>query len=207
MRQRALEHCRAVAGALPVRDALAEPNAPAFDVLGDGDGDVRKEPGELVVRDGGMRGRSPAWRGRPETIERTFAGVTGRSPNASCAASRLSAPCSSRTLPHGIRASSSSTPLANVISRSAHLLRRIATRVSYSGRPMSTIETTGEPRDQPLIDVGDLRRRPVARHDDLAAAALQRVEDAQHLALRLATAGEELHVIDQQQIDALVAAA
>ena len=66
-------------------------------------------------------------------------------------------------------------------------------------------EATGEPRDQALIDVGDLRRRAVARHDDLATTALQRVEDAQHLALRLAPAGEELDVIDQEQIHALVA--
>jgi hypothetical protein len=48
------------------------------------------------------------------------------------------------------------------------------------------------------------RTGPIARHDDLTAAALQRVEDAEHLALRLAAAGEELDVIEQQQIDALV---
>ena len=52
---------------------------------------------------------------------------------------------------------------------------------------------------QSLVDVGDLRRRPVARHHDLAAVRLQRVEDAQQLGLRLAMAGEELHVVDQQQ--------
>ena len=59
--------------------------------------------------------------------------------------------------------------------------------------------------DQPLVHVGDLRRRTIARHDDLAAAALQRVEQAQQLALRLAAAGEELHVVDQQHVDAAVA--
>jgi hypothetical protein len=33
-----------------VRDALAETDAPALDVLGDGDGDVGEEARELVVR-------------------------------------------------------------------------------------------------------------------------------------------------------------
>ena len=47
--------------------------------------------------------------------------------------------------------------------------------------------------------------RAVARHDDLPPAALQRVEEPQQLALRLAPAREELHVVEQQQVDALVA--
>ena len=49
--------------------------------------------------------------------------------------------------------------------------------------------------------------RAVARHDDLPAAALQRVEEPQQLALRLAPAGEELHVVDQQHVDAADSAA
>ena len=70
---------------------------------------------------------------------------------------------------------------------------------------MSTISPPRQPRDQPLVDVGDLRRRTIARHDDLPAARLQRVEQAQQLALRLAPAGEELHVVDQQHVDARIA--
>ena len=68
-------------------------------------------------------------------------------------------------------------------------------------------QSAGEARDQPLVDVGDLGRRPIARHDDLPPVARQRVEDAQQLALRLRCAGEELDVVDQQHADAACSAA
>src|SRR5689334_7813652 len=54
-RQDSLEHRRPIAGGLPVRDPLTEPNAPAFDVLRDRDGDIRKKARELVVRGGWRR--------------------------------------------------------------------------------------------------------------------------------------------------------
>jgi hypothetical protein len=52
-----------------------------------------------------------------------------------------------------------------------------------------------EPRHETLIDIRDLGRRAIARHDDLAAASLQRVEDAEHLGLRLAATREKLDVV------------
>src|SRR4029077_17547521 len=42
-------------------------------------------------------------------------------------------------------------------------------------------QPAGEPRDQTLVDVGDLRGRTIARHHDLAAASLHRVEQTQQL--------------------------
>ena len=48
-------------------------------------------------------------------------------------------------------------------------------------------------------------RRPVARHDDLTSTSLERVEDAEHLALRLAAAREKLNVVQQQHVDSLIA--
>ena len=47
-------------------------------------------------------------------------------------------------------------------------------------------QAAGEARQQPLVDVGDLGGRPVARHARSASAPLQHVEEPQQLALRLA---------------------
>jgi hypothetical protein len=58
-----------------------------------------------------------------------------------------------------------------------------------------------EPRQQPLIDIGDLRWRPIARHHDLPAAALERGEQPEHLALRLPLTGQELDIIEDQEVD------
>ena len=73
------------------------------------------------------------------------------------------------------------------------------------GRADVDDEAAGESRDQSLIDVGDLRRRTVARHHDLAAAPLHRVEQTQKLGLGLAAAGEKLHVVDEEHVHPLVA--
>src|SRR5690348_18146011 len=65
-------------------------------------------------------------------------------------------------------------------------------------------KTPSEAGNEAFVDIRDLGRRTIARHDDLATTALRCVEDAQHLVLRLAAASQNLHVIDEQQVDALV---
>ena len=47
----------------------------------------------------------------------------------------------------------------------------------------------------------DLGGRTIAREHDLLPRPLQRVEESQHLALRLLAAREKLHVIEQQHVD------
>ncbi len=66
-------------------------------------------------------------------------------------------------------------------------------------------ESPGEARDQALVHVGDLGGRSIAGHHDLPSAPLQRVEDAQHLALRLHAPGEELHIIEEEEADTGIA--
>jgi hypothetical protein len=57
-------------------------------------------------------------------------------------------------------------------------------------------QSAREPRDQPLIDVGDVRRRPVARHDDLTAVGLQRL-NSRNSSVCVSGVLSELHVVDQ----------
>ena len=114
---------------------------------------------------------------------------------------RLSAPCSSRTFLNSSRPTSSIDAAAKA--HAALLALRVEDRHArlVIGRAHVDDQSAGQPRDQSLVDVGDLDGRPIARHHDLPAVGLQRVEDAQQLRLRFAMAGEELHVVDQQHAD------
>ena len=62
-----------------------------------------------------------------------------------------------------------------------------------------------EPAAQPLLERGDVPRRPVARHDDLRAGLVQRVEGVEELLLDPLLVLEELDVVDQEHVVGAVA--
>src|SRR6478672_2576243 len=62
-----------------------------------------------------------------------------------------------------------------------------------------------EARAQPLLERRDLARRAVARHDDLPAGLVERVEGVEELLLDSLLVLEELHVVDQQDVVGAVA--
>jgi hypothetical protein len=64
-----------------------------------------------------------------------------------------------------------------------------------------------ETRSQPLLDVGDFRRRRIGRDHDLLAAIEERVEGVEKFLLRTVLARQELDVVDQQHVDLTVALA
>jgi hypothetical protein len=61
-----------------------------------------------------------------------------------------------------------------------------------------------EAAGQPLVDVGQPLGVGVAGHDDVRALGQQRLEGVEELLLRALLAGEELHVVDQQQVQVVV---
>src|SRR2546428_273257 len=68
-------------------------------------------------------------------------------------------------------------------------------------------QTPLEPRAQPVFQLRDRFRRPVARENDLLALLVDRVECVEELFLRSLFAGDELDIVDEQDIDAPVALA
>ena len=54
---------------------------------------------------------------------------------------------------------------------------------------------------------GNLRRRPIAGEDDLAAAFVERVEGVEELLLHRLLALEEMHVVDEEEVGLAEAAA
>jgi len=83
---------------------------------------------------------------------------------------------------------------------------RIAIRVSRSGAEMSAIRPT-RTRAQAVFQLRDRFRRPVARKNDLLAFLMDRVERVEELFLCSLFAGDELDIVDEQDIDASVALA
>ena len=81
-------------------------------------------------------------------------------------------------------------------------LRTIATRVSSSGHLDVGDEAPGEARDEALLHALELLRVLVARDDDLLVGRVERVERVEELFLRLLAPGEELDVVDEQQVAA-----
>src|SRR5439155_1741498 len=55
-----------------------------------------------------------------------------------------------------------------------------------------------QPRDQPLVQVGDIGRRAVARQHDLPPRRLQGLGESQQLRLHLLAVREELDIVHQQ---------
>ena len=66
-------------------------------------------------------------------------------------------------------------------------------------------ETPFETRAQPVLELGDGLWRSVTRHDDLLALFVDRVERVEELLLRALLAGDELDVVDEEDIDTAVA--
>src|SRR5262249_58988783 len=62
-----------------------------------------------------------------------------------------------------------------------------------------------EPRAEPFLERGDLARGAVRRHDDLAAALVERVKGVEELLLDPFLVLEELNVVDEQQVVGAVA--
>ena len=58
-----------------------------------------------------------------------------------------------------------------------------------------------EARSQALLELRNLVRRAVAADDDLLLRVVQRVERVEELVLRAFLAGEELDVVDEQDVD------
>jgi hypothetical protein len=61
--------------------------------------------------------------------------------------------------------------------------------------------------DEPLFHVADFRRRGIAGEDDLLAAVAEGVEGVEEFLLGAVLAGEELDVVDEQDVDLPVIAA
>ena len=68
-------------------------------------------------------------------------------------------------------------------------------------------QTPLEARAQPLLEVGDVARHLVAGEHDLLVRLVDRVEGVEELLLSLLLAGDELDVVDQQQLHVAVAVA
>ena len=62
-----------------------------------------------------------------------------------------------------------------------------------------------EPAAQALLERDDLLRRPVRAQDDLLAVLVDRVERVEELFLRPLLVGDELDVVDEEQVDPAVA--
>ena len=72
------------------------------------------------------------------------------------------------------------------------------------GRLDVDAQTPPEPAHQPLLEPRELVRRPVRRDHDLTAGAVEMVERVEELGLRLFAFGEELDVVDEQDVDLAV---
>ena len=71
---------------------------------------------------------------------------------------------------------------------------------------MSAISPHSKRFAQPLLELGDLLRELVRGEHDLVVAVVERVEGVEEFLLRALAAGEELHVVDDQHVDAPEAA-
>src|SRR6266704_1597479 len=67
-------------------------------------------------------------------------------------------------------------------------------------------ESPLEARDQPVLETGDLLRRPVRGEHDLLVALEQGIERVEELLLRHFLAFQEMHVVHQEEIDVVAVA-
>ena len=65
-------------------------------------------------------------------------------------------------------------------------------------------QASGKPCDQTLVETVDLRGWAIAGQDDLAAGRAELVKEAQEHLLSFLLSGEELHVVEEQDVKALV---
>ena len=88
---------------------------------------------------------------------------------------------------------------------SSALARRIAIRVSRSGAVRSAMRPHSNREPEPLLEGEDRLRRPVGRQHDLLAVLVDRVEGVEELLLGPLLVGDELDVVDEEQVDPAVA--
>ena len=77
-------------------------------------------------------------------------------------------------------------------------LRRIASARFDVGRLQFRGQAPFETRNETMLEVGDFRRRPIAREDDLFVAVEERVEGVEKFLLRAFLAAEKLDVVDAE---------
>ena len=106
-----------------------------------------------------------------------------------------------------LRAMNSMTSEVTGTAPSSALARRIAMRVSRSGAVRSAMSPHSNAAAQPLLEGEDRLGRPVGRQDDLLAVLVDRVERVEELFLGPFLVGDELDVVDEEQVDPPVAGA
>ena len=89
---------------------------------------------------------------------------------------------------------------------SCAFFRTMATRVSSSGAWMSATRPHWKRETSRSSILLELLRVLVARDDDLLVRLVERVERVEELFLRLRLAGEELDVVDEEQVALLAVA-
>ena len=115
-------------------------------------------------------------------------------------ATRMSAPSSRRTLVRMRLARKSKISSRSLICKRARFLaqnrhaRFDVRRLQLGG------QAPFEARNEPMLEVGDFRRRPIAREHDLFMPVEESVEGVEKFFLRTFFAAEELDVVDQKQI-------
>ena len=101
----------------------------------------------------------------------------------------------------GARLAMYSQTFSGIVMSSSSALRRImARRVSKSGGLNVCGEAPLETGEQALFERGDILRRTVGRQDDLALRLVERIEGVEELLLRGLLAGDELNIVDEENV-------
>ena len=121
------------------------------------------------------------------------------------ATTRMKAPSSARML-SGTRSAmrSSTAGWARTMLSTAARLRRMVTRVAWSGGLDVGDEAGLEALTEPLLDRDERSRETVAREHELPPGLIQGVERVEELLLGAGLAGEELDVVDEQDVGVAV---
>ena len=104
-----------------------------------------------------------------------------------------------------LRAMNSMTSEVIGTAPSSAFARRMAMRVSRSGRGQVGDESPLEPAAETFLEGEDRLRWPIAREDDLLAVLVDRVERVEELLLRPFLVGDELDVVDEEEVDPSIA--
>ena len=131
--------------------------------------------------------------------------LIGMAPMDAYATIRLSAPSSSRMLLTTLRAMNSMTSDVIGTAPSSALARRIAIRVSRSGAVRSAIRPHSNRLRSRSSRVRIAFGGRSERQDDLLAVLVDRVERVEELFLGPLLVGDELDVVDEEQVDPPVA--
>ncbi len=161
----------------------------------------RKRPNSSRRPEGGAGASTSPSRRRTSSAE------TARSSRSCIAKTLFNAPPSSRTFFTGWRASASATPCSRLLARLVGLAADDGDAGLVLRNPDVHDQPAGEARQQPRVEPVDVGRRAVRGEDDLAPGRGQVVERAQQHLLRLVLSGEELHVVEEEDVEIRVAVA